>query len=99
MARTAIIAIKQERPGTPRSRGPDRRRWPTAASTVRNAQLAAARSTFAQIGQAATGVSFCGSLIAISDVTDGASQTYLLGEKRLYDNYLNGVDNGDNGVR
>ena len=61
------------------------------------AQLTAARSTFAQIAQAATGVSFCGSLIAISDITDGASQTYLLGEKQLCpDNYLNGVDDGDN---
>ncbi len=60
-------------------------------------QLTAARNTFAQIAQAATGVSYCGSLIAMSDITDGASQTYLVGEKQLCpDNYLNGEDAGDN---
>jgi prepilin-type N-terminal cleavage/methylation domain-containing protein len=60
-------------------------------------QLTRVKQTFNQVAQAATGVSYCGSLIKLSDVTDGASQTYLLGEKSLCpDYYLNGMDGGDN---
>ena len=60
-------------------------------------QAAKARATFANVAEAATGVAYCGSLIAMADVTDGASETYLLGEKQLTpDNYANGVDDGDN---
>ena len=60
-------------------------------------QLTLARETFTQVAQTATGVSYCGSLIKLSDITNGTSQTYLLGEKELNpDCYLTGVDGGDN---
>ena len=57
---------------------------------------AAARTTFNKVAKAATGVVFCGSLIKMADVTDGASNTYLLGEKYVNsDCYANGQDGGD----
>ncbi len=60
-------------------------------------QLAKARQTFSQVAQAATGVGYCGSLVKLSDITDGTSQTYLLGEKTICpDYYSDGVDGGDN---
>ena len=60
-------------------------------------QIARARQVFTAVAQVATGVSYCGSLIALADITDGTSMTYLLGEKQLCpDNYLNGWDFGDN---
>ena len=56
-----------------------------------------ARQVFAGVGKMASGIMFCGSLIRKSDVSDGASNTYLAGEKYLNpDFYLNGGDNGDN---
>jgi prepilin-type processing-associated H-X9-DG protein len=60
-------------------------------------QAALARQQFAWIAQGATGVGYCGSLIKLSDITDGTSQTYLLGERQICpDHYLNGEDSGDN---
>jgi prepilin-type processing-associated H-X9-DG protein len=45
----------------------------------------------------ATGISFLRSRITMAQVTDGASSTYMLGEKYLNpDCYYNGVDNADN---
>jgi prepilin-type N-terminal cleavage/methylation domain-containing protein/prepilin-type processing-associated H-X9-DG protein len=56
-----------------------------------------ARSTFAGVARVATGIVYCGSLIRAADVTDGLSNTYLLGEKALCpDNYANGLDPSDN---
>ena len=44
-----------------------------------------------------TGISYQRSQIAMSHVTDGASNTYLVGEKYLNpDNYFNGQDGADN---
>jgi prepilin-type N-terminal cleavage/methylation domain-containing protein/prepilin-type processing-associated H-X9-DG protein len=58
---------------------------------------AAARTTFSRIANVANGVMYCGSLIAIADITDGTSNTYLLGEKLGNpDWYATGQDPSDN---
>jgi prepilin-type N-terminal cleavage/methylation domain-containing protein/prepilin-type processing-associated H-X9-DG protein len=73
---------------------------PASITEVENppgAETANARKTFGNIASSATGVIYCGSLIRVSDVTDGASNTYLIGEKYLDpDYYANGWDLGDN---
>jgi hypothetical protein len=56
-----------------------------------------AANTFAGVAKFASGIVYTGSLIKIADVTDGASNTYLLGEKALNpDTYATGTDPGDN---
>ena len=56
-----------------------------------------AKNTFDNIARLATGAIYCGSLITIAHVTDGTSNTYLVGEKYLTpDNYFNGIDMTDN---
>ncbi|MBU4272350.1 MAG: DUF1559 domain-containing protein [Planctomycetes bacterium] len=56
-----------------------------------------AKTTFANIAKWATGVVYCGSLIKMADVTDGTSNTYLVGEKYLRpDDYATGLDYSDN---
>ncbi|MBU4400416.1 MAG: DUF1559 domain-containing protein, partial [Planctomycetes bacterium] len=56
-----------------------------------------ARTYFAAIARVATGIIYCGSLIKMADVTDGSSNTYLLGEKNVNpDFYATGMDPGDN---
>ena len=60
-------------------------------------QIATARQDFANVAQLATGIVYAGSLIALADVTDGTSNTYLVGEKYLDpDSYNTGTDAADN---
>jgi prepilin-type N-terminal cleavage/methylation domain-containing protein/prepilin-type processing-associated H-X9-DG protein len=64
--------------------------------------FAAAESTsgaanFKAIAGTAAGVFYCGSQIRATDITDGLSNTYLIGEKYVEaDCYATGTDNGDN---
>jgi prepilin-type N-terminal cleavage/methylation domain-containing protein len=58
-----------------------------------------AKQTFDNCASMCTGVAYCGSLIRMSDITDGAANTYLVGEKYLNpDNYYTGTDGCDNDV-
>ena len=51
-----------------------------------------ARTEFAGVAKVATGIVYTGSLVKMSDITDGTSNTYLLGEKYLDpDNYSTGM--------
>jgi prepilin-type N-terminal cleavage/methylation domain-containing protein/prepilin-type processing-associated H-X9-DG protein len=57
-----------------------------------------ARTTFRNVAKVATGIMYCGSVVRMADVTDGASNTYLIGEKYLNpDCYFTGNDSTDNG--
>lgn len=57
----------------------------------------AAKSVFDSAKSTANGVFFVGSETKISEIADGTSCTYLVGEKYLNpDHYQTGIDNGDN---
>jgi prepilin-type N-terminal cleavage/methylation domain-containing protein/prepilin-type processing-associated H-X9-DG protein len=61
------------------------------------AQAAAAKPLFNNVGKSATGIVYTGSLVKMADITDGTSNTYLVGEKYMnLDNYTTGLDDGDN---
>ena len=54
-------------------------------------------TTFGKLAGMATGIIYTGSLITMADVTDGTSNTYLVGEKYLRpDEYATGTNGGDN---
>ncbi len=56
-----------------------------------------AKTHFGTIARAATGIVYTGSLIEMADVTDGTSNTYLMGEKYINpDWYATGRSGGDN---
>ena len=64
---------------------------------VGGAETSKAKTTFGNVAKLATGVAYAGSLVRMSDITDGASNTFLVGEKYLTtDNYETGNDSGDN---
>jgi len=57
----------------------------------------ASRATFSNVAKYATGIMYCGSMIGVADVTDGVSNTCLLGEKYVCpDHYDTGGDPSDN---
>jgi prepilin-type N-terminal cleavage/methylation domain-containing protein/prepilin-type processing-associated H-X9-DG protein len=73
---------------------------PTVATEVEAPQgqmTAKARTTFAAVARVATGIMYTGSLTKPADVTDGTSNTYLLGEKYVNtDHAETGEDAADN---
>jgi prepilin-type N-terminal cleavage/methylation domain-containing protein len=73
---------------------------PSSVTQVENppgTMTTAARNVFSYIASLNTGVMSCGSMIKMADITDGTSNTYLVGEKYLdVDYYFTGQDGGDN---
>jgi len=70
---------------------------PQGPATYAAGTSTAAQTNWQTIGNTATGVMYAGSQISMGLITDGASNTYLLGEKSLnVDAYLAGTDQGDN---
>ena len=56
------------------------------------------KAAFVWAAQTANGVMYCGSMIRMSDITDGASSTYMIGEKYVDpDYYATADDKGDSG--
>jgi hypothetical protein len=56
------------------------------------------KAAFSWAASSANGVIYCGSMIRMADVADGASSTYLIGEKYVDpDFYATAEDKGDSG--
>jgi prepilin-type N-terminal cleavage/methylation domain-containing protein len=80
--------------GWPASYGPN---TVTDVENPDGTETTKARIAFAASAKASTGLVYCGSLTKMSDITDGTSNTYLLGEKYLNpDMYQTGGDGSDN---
>lgn len=66
-------------------------------TSIAQAESAAGRAGFAEIAANATGIVYCGSNLDVAQVSDGLSNTYLVGEKYMCpDAYYTGTDDGDN---
>ena len=65
--------------------------------TVALATSPAGQQTWAKYGMQFSGISYAASQVPMAQVTDGASNTYLIGEKYLDpDDYYDGEDSADN---
>jgi prepilin-type N-terminal cleavage/methylation domain-containing protein/prepilin-type processing-associated H-X9-DG protein len=68
-----------------------------ATARVWDANFPNGNPTWPNVKKWATGICYLRSRVMISEITDGASNTYMLGEKYLVpDNYYNGNDGADN---
>jgi prepilin-type N-terminal cleavage/methylation domain-containing protein len=66
-------------------------------TTLASGQTPQALTYLASVARLADGIVFPGSMIKIVDITDGTSNTYLVGEKNIDpDYYATGQDGGDN---
>ena len=99
---TATTAIWYGPQPTWNSAPPNTDAGPAGVSEVEDASehmTRKAANVFGYVAKVSNGVFYVGSLIKIADITDGASNTYLLGEKSLCpDAYATGQDNSDNEV-
>ena len=70
---------------------------PGGPSSIAGGESGAARANFAKIDAVANGIVFTGSLVTVTDVEDGTTNTYLGGEKYLNpDQYATGSCGADN---
>jgi prepilin-type N-terminal cleavage/methylation domain-containing protein/prepilin-type processing-associated H-X9-DG protein len=70
----------------------------TSVESPQGQMTTSAKNIFGAEGRVCTGVVFTGSMIKTADVTDGTSNTYLIGEKYVGpDWYYDGTDLCDNG--
>jgi prepilin-type processing-associated H-X9-DG protein len=72
--------------------------WGPGPGTFAEAnQLTATNGWPADVARLSTGISYLRSEVTIAMITDGTSNTYMLGEKYINpDHYLDGLDGGDN---